>query len=855
MLAVTVRSCIEELQPVPGKGEIVIVDNSDKDKFKTINSIIPSGYVRDKTVRIFRQEYPCLFTARETAVKEAKGEYVLCIDSHMLTGHNMTRDLVDFMDRRSDDPSLGFAHAPVNWAHQHEDRAKHDRDMSVDELGNWGGKVKTERRITWKGMPWICRRDWFLNTLGGYGALAEHKMAWGGGDMHLGIKTWLLGYENWGVPCRPGIHIGPFPKLDGKTIDVYRLYGDSGNGVACVGFLVSCYILGGEAMMVRNEKTLAKRFTHMNPRDHWKEAINLGRKEKEWLDKRRVLSFRYLLEGKPWNSSLLESGIVQRGRPKPPKQRVTTAKALVELKPRLKCKPSLGLMPPAGGVSKCSVILAYQHLPERLSLFKACLNSLLRASKGRVEICVHEVGSSKVLGPNKGYKYLFTEHKGIFHRAWALNRGAVKLATGNMLLLMDADLIVNSAWISEILGCNKLAYAWGKLHYLSKKGTKNFLKEGITDKSLVKKTKVPSMGCAAGAAILIPRDLFSSVEGIPEDFAGSWGGEDNTFLAKLITMGHRAVRFKSELFHLYHEPTTPRVSKIQRKAAPMIKWNKAQWNRHTKAVKGSWGKESSDSYKMPSVEYIAAKDGPRLTFAMLSWLRYDKLLNTLKVLKETLTIPANMVVMVQGSERLDAAKRKAIRRAANKFVCGDVFFSEGNIGTGPARKALLERTLNRFHSPYINLADDDTTYTEGSIEAVLKLLDEDQSLGMAGIRYKERVYRLDSTIKPTMLTPKVAKVPVEYVDSTGSASAFIRREVFNHCSIDPTYKIGQWDLDLCLQIRSVGWRIANYRAFKNMKAINDWGGCREYKKARLNMKKIRRSVTHMKSKWKLKRVP
>jgi len=233
MLAVTVRSCIEELQPIQGGGEIVVVDNSDENKFKALNSVIPRGYKLDGTVKVLRQDYPCLFTARETAAREAKGEYILCVDSHMLIGRDMIKDLVDFMDGRVNDTRLGFAHAPINWAHQHEDRAKHDRDMSVDELGNWGFQVKEKKRITWKGMPWICRRNWFLNDLGGYGALAEHRLAWGGGDMHLGIKTWLLGYENWGVPCRPGIHIGPFPNGNKNTDrnstpigkDKYRVYG------------------------------------------------------------------------------------------------------------------------------------------------------------------------------------------------------------------------------------------------------------------------------------------------------------------------------------------------------------------------------------------------------------------------------------------------------------------------------------------------------------------------------------------------------------------------------------------------------------------------------------------------------
>ena len=120
MLVVTIRSCIEELKPLgKGAGEIVIVDNSDLDVYKYLAGAIPSGYIRDKTVKFFRQDFPCLFTARETAAIKSQGDYILCVDSHMIIGNNMIVDLVNFMDSHTES-NLGFAHAPINWAHQHE---------------------------------------------------------------------------------------------------------------------------------------------------------------------------------------------------------------------------------------------------------------------------------------------------------------------------------------------------------------------------------------------------------------------------------------------------------------------------------------------------------------------------------------------------------------------------------------------------------------------------------------------------------------------------------------------------------------------------------------------------------------
>ena len=317
MLTVTVRSCLEELRPLgPGNGEIVICDNSDEEIYKKLPSVLPIGYIEEGLLSVYRQSFPCLFTARETAASKAEGEYIICLDSHMIVGRDMILDLVNFMDSKKDDPTVGFAHAPINWAHQHDRNARHDRDMSENELGPWGTAYNYERTISWKGMPWICRRSWFLDKragLGGYGALSEYKLSWGGGDMHIGVKPWLLGFRNWAVPTSPASHIGPFPGIDkvdnSSTVNVadasnpnrYRKWSVSGSGPSAIGFLVSCYVLGGDQMMKRNAPAIQERFGGLiDITKWWFKARIYGRNEKAWLDKRKVITFEELLKTKPW---------------------------------------------------------------------------------------------------------------------------------------------------------------------------------------------------------------------------------------------------------------------------------------------------------------------------------------------------------------------------------------------------------------------------------------------------------------------------------------------------------------------------------------------------------------------------
>jgi CTP:phosphocholine cytidylyltransferase-like protein len=83
----------------------------------------------------------------------------------------------------------------------------------------------------------------------------------------------------------------------------YRLYSKSGNFPHTFGFLLSCYILGGDEMIQRNLPFLKGKFSaYLNFDDpQWvAKAKELGEEEKVWLDAHKRYSFEQLLEQKPW---------------------------------------------------------------------------------------------------------------------------------------------------------------------------------------------------------------------------------------------------------------------------------------------------------------------------------------------------------------------------------------------------------------------------------------------------------------------------------------------------------------------------------------------------------------------------
>src|SRR5574343_555665 len=90
-----------------------------------------------------------------------------------------------------------------------------------------------------------------------------------------------------------------------------------------------------------------------------------------------------------------------------------------------------------------SILIPYQHSSEREPLLQQTISRLFEVSGGSLEICVHEVGSSPNLSLPSRCKYAFTKYSGVFHRAWAINRGVQLLCSNEMLVLMDGDLLVN----------------------------------------------------------------------------------------------------------------------------------------------------------------------------------------------------------------------------------------------------------------------------------------------------------------------------------------------------------------------------------------------------------------------------
>lgn len=306
MLNVTLNSVIEALKRVDAPTEIVLADNSDKKMWDLMPNVIAAGWKRSKKLKVHHLPEPGFTAARHLAAEKATGEYIFCIDSHVLIGNKTFTDSLDFMERHKDQENLGFGHPPVRWAHQGPAATRWTLGYADNGTpwGNWADGIRQEQKIFWKFMPWICRREWYLNTLRGYGTHAWKSMSWGGAELLQQIKSWMLGYEQWGILTDPVIHIGPYTPDVIKTGQYkYRTYGKSGFGPHGLGVLVAFYVLGGTEgfrhAMRCNERIKGRH--HFSVEDRWEQAMELGQEEHAWLSAHKKWGYLELLEKvKPW---------------------------------------------------------------------------------------------------------------------------------------------------------------------------------------------------------------------------------------------------------------------------------------------------------------------------------------------------------------------------------------------------------------------------------------------------------------------------------------------------------------------------------------------------------------------------
>jgi hypothetical protein len=145
---------------------------------------------------------------------------------------------------------------------------------------------------------------------------------------------------------------------------------------------------------------------------------------------------------------------------------------------------------------------------------------------------------------------------GPFNRSEAVN-AAASLARGDILLIADADMAIDRAWLHQAIeACQAGQICYHRwIHYLSETDSNAILSRAPdADLSVPIRTEYSSMHSWGGVCML-PRPVFNHVRGMDARFIG-WGPEDLVFALALSTLWRPPARPEGDLIHLWH-PAPP----------------------------------------------------------------------------------------------------------------------------------------------------------------------------------------------------------------------------------------------------------------------------------------------------------
>jgi len=252
--------------------------------------------------------------------------------------------------------------------------------------------------------------------------------------------------------------------------------------------------------------------------------------------------------------------------------------------------------------NKISIIIPFMFNGDRWNLFEHCISNLHNLIKHDLtfELVIHETGPTKMLEDSWikkfNIQYEYTIWNDIFHRAWSLNYAAKHIATGDLFVFMDADLVVDKMWIESIKKCDNVAIGWSEMVNLNENGTKKCLNDSLISilPRDIERTRKPNVYSAAGGINIYPKEVFYEMKGWCEDYYGTYGGEDNSTFLKLQKFGYNNRIIKAKVFHLHHSHTTFKHPVRFKIFNEHKKYSKDQWIQYVNNIK-NWGESNIET--------------------------------------------------------------------------------------------------------------------------------------------------------------------------------------------------------------------------------------------------------------------
>lgn len=446
------------------------------------------------------------------------------------------------------------------------------------------------------------------------------------------------------------------------------------------------------------------------------------------------------------------------------------------------------------------------------------------------------VGKEKKLNKNiiETYtdQYMFVEYNDVFHRAWCFNTAARYCdiqKNKTYFVFMDSDILVDYKWIDELKHIkDDVLIGWNKLYDVSEEYTKNIIKSknniNFSDITYIKDRK-PDLNNACGGISIVNSEVFFEVKGFPEYFKGTWGGEDNAFMKKLISYEYTPKIYENIIFHLYHKHKTIKNDDVRQKWAYLKDWSSIKWVIETEKIRENWGL------------------GKKVSIAMINYLREEQLISTLNNIYESSNMPLDIIIQIQGREELSEENKEKIINSLSQFKSYNIIWNDNNLGTAiPRYNTTTESYKNK--SDYTIIIDSDMIINKGTLELLYNKIEKEPKYGAISCWCRPNYFQWK--IENDELKKIKLKEGFVDTDTLGTGCVIVKSEIFKKAEFNTDLVIGYIDFIWCMSVKKNTKYKLGILCNENHKILNDTSkNDKKYINARQNRKEFERSKKYI----------
>lgn len=281
--------------------EIIIVNNTSTDRQYpktavkgTVEYLMPRGMYANRYLRVMYYPVAGNHAARNHGARMARGDYLFFSDAHMSYAPLYFFHLLTAVKE-----SGGIAHSPIGWHGTYPPRPEslgyqYTIKLGDEWRGTWAQRCLSEEK--WFYIPALghcsvaVKRDQFID----FGGYPEIHRTYGGGEMYVNMKWWMLGSTVVTEPRAVGYH------LASERGYSYNFDNYIENVLGCM------YALGIDDWRERTfihwlrkgRREVLDQMMERSTREH--------QRDREKIQKRKTYSFNDLLLQRPWDKKNIE---------------------------------------------------------------------------------------------------------------------------------------------------------------------------------------------------------------------------------------------------------------------------------------------------------------------------------------------------------------------------------------------------------------------------------------------------------------------------------------------------------------------------------------------------------------------